>query len=103
MIRLRYAVRQIREWRQAKRDYRALCRENRAAHLQVSIAIHPDDDEWHGGMNGITGVKTTVPLTPAGKRYVRHILDDIEATCVRAVLDANRRSDRPNETEGGGV
>jgi hypothetical protein len=88
--RVLHFVGQVREWRQAKRDYRALCAENRAAHIEVSIQIHPDDYEWTG-LNGLTGLKTTIPLTPAGKRYVRHILDDIEATCVRAVRDANRK------------
>ncbi|MCK2219730.1 hypothetical protein MF672_038935 [Actinomadura sp. ATCC 31491] len=93
MIRLRHAVRQLREWRQARRDYRALGAEGRAAHIRVDIRIHPGDDEWTG-LDGVTGIKTTIPLTPAGKRYVKYVLADIERTCVRAVLKATRDAAR---------
>lgn len=97
MNRLRQAIRQLREWQQAKRDYRALCAEGRAAHIRVEIRIHPDDDEWTG-LDGITGIKTTIPLTPAGKRYVHGILRKIEETCIRAVLKANRDAARAAES-----
>ncbi|MET8334405.1 hypothetical protein [Streptosporangium canum] len=93
MIRLRVIKRFItdaRAWRQAKRDYRALCQEGRAAHLEFSVAIHADDYEWTG-LKGITGLKTVVPITPQGKRYMARVISDIEKTCIRAVLDASRR------------
>ncbi|MEV4287389.1 hypothetical protein AB0K40_17935 [Nonomuraea bangladeshensis] len=93
MSRLLVLARHVRAWRRARRDYRALCAEGRAPHVQVNIRIHPDDDEWTG-LNGITGIATTVPLTPAGKRYVRGVLADIEATCVHAVLAANEAARR---------
>jgi hypothetical protein len=88
---------QVREWRQAKRDYRALCDQGRAAQLQIDIRIHPDDYEWTG-LDGITGIKTTIPLTRAGKRYVRRVINDIEASCVRAVRETTRQA-REEETQ----
>lgn len=88
---IRRIVRELGEWRRARRDYRVLCDEGRAAHLEVSIRIHSEDYEWIG-LDGITGIKTTVPLTRAGKRYIRRIVRDIETTCVRAVLIANRKA-----------
>ncbi|TMR14078.1 hypothetical protein ETD86_29470 [Nonomuraea turkmeniaca] len=89
MLPLHRVVRRIRERRQAQRDYRALCAQGRAPIVQVRIRIDPDDDEWTS-LDGITGVSTVVPLTPAGKRRVRRILADIERTCVRAVLAARQ-------------
>lgn len=89
--RFRLFIRQAREWRQARRDYRALCDQGRAAHLQIDIRIHPDDYEWTG-LDGITGIKTTIPLTRAGKRYVRRMVNDIEASCVRAVRETTRQA-----------
>ncbi|MEU4234896.1 hypothetical protein AB0F17_62375 [Nonomuraea sp. NPDC026600] len=59
----------------------------------MHIRIHPEDDEWTG-LDGVTGIKTVVPITPAGKRYVRRLLADIERACIRAVLAA-----RQEETE----
>ncbi|GIH95383.1 hypothetical protein ACFFMN_23910 [Planobispora siamensis] len=83
---LRRFVAAVRAWRQATRDYRALCDAGRAPTLQFSVQIHPESYEWTG-LNGITGLKTTVPLTRDGKRYMAGVIRDIERTCIRAVLD----------------
>ncbi|MEU8040922.1 hypothetical protein [Streptosporangium sp. NPDC049078] len=80
----------VRAWRQARRDYQALCDEGRAPRLEFSVGIHPDDYEWTG-INGVTALKTTVPLTPRGKQYMAGVIHDIERTCIRAVLDTNQR------------
>lgn len=89
--RARAVTRDVREWRRATRDYRALCREGRAAHVQFSVRLHPDDDEWTGlEKNGVTGLKTVIPLTKAGRREALDTLTDIERTCIAAVLKANR-------------
>ncbi|GAA0853328.1 hypothetical protein ACFQVD_26710 [Streptosporangium amethystogenes subsp. fukuiense] len=99
MIRpIRALVRNRLDWRRARRDYRALCQEGRPAHLVFSVAIHPDDDEW-SGLNGITGLKATVPLTPRGKRYMAGVIRDIEKTCIRAVLDATKQAPALNPEE----
>ncbi|NUW45573.1 hypothetical protein [Nonomuraea rhodomycinica] len=94
MIRIRCAIRRMLEWQQAKRDYRALCRQGRAPHVRFTVEIHPDDYEWTG-LNGITGLKTTVPLTREGMRYIRRALGDIETTCIRGILEASRRAAEP--------
>ncbi|MEU4410704.1 hypothetical protein AB0F88_39890 [Streptosporangium sp. NPDC023963] len=101
--RIRTLVRDRLEWRRARRDYRALCDDGRAATLQFSVGIHPEDYEWTG-IDGITALKTTVPLTPRGKRFMASVIGDIERSCIRAVLDANREaasaspvSDAPGE------
>jgi len=97
--RIRALVRNRLEWRRARRDYRALCDDGRAAHLEFRVAIHADDDEWTG-LNGLTSLKTVVPLTPRGKRYMAAVIRDIERTCIRAVLDANREATNKITNEG---
>lgn len=99
---LRVAVRQAHAWRQARRDYQVLCDEGRAATLRFSVEIHPEDYEWTG-LNGMTGLKTTVPLTPRGKRYMAGVVADIERTCIRAVLEANEASRAPAVQDAKGV
>lgn len=89
--RIRALFRDRLEWRRARRDYRALCDDGRAATLLFSVGIHPEDYEWTG-INGVTSLKTTVPLTPRGKRYMAGVIRDIERTCIRAVFDANREA-----------
>ncbi|MEU8378983.1 hypothetical protein [Streptosporangium sp. NPDC048865] len=87
---IRTLVRDRMDWRRARRDYLALCEEGRGATLQFSVGIHPEDHEWTG-INGVTALKTTVPLTPRGKRYMAGVIRDIETTCIWAVLDAAKR------------
>ncbi|MER5649625.1 hypothetical protein [Streptosporangium sp. NPDC002524] len=85
---LRTLVRNRRAWHRARRDYRALSSEGRGATLLFSVGIHPDDPEW-AGIDGVTALKTTVPLTPRGKRYMAGVILGIETACIRAVLAAN--------------
>ncbi|MEV0831468.1 MULTISPECIES: hypothetical protein [Streptosporangiaceae] len=97
--RIRALVRNRLDWRQARRDYRALCDDGRAAHLEFRVAIHSEDYEWTG-LNGLTSLKTVVPLTPRGKRYMAGVVRDIEKTCIRAVLDARREAANKINDEG---
>lgn len=87
---IRNLVRITRERRQAERDYRALCDEGRAPILCIDLHIHPDDPEW-SELHGITGIKTTIPLTRGGRRYVASSVRTIRATCIRELIIINRQ------------
>ena len=83
---LRRLVADIREYRAARRDYYALCDEGRAPLVHVEIRLVTDrGDDWAGGVRGIHGVKTEIPLTRKGERYIARTARTIRESCIRQI------------------
>lgn len=83
----------IRAERAARRTYQALCDQGRAPLVSIEIRLITDrGDDWDGGVPGIHGVSTTVPLTRDGERYIAGIPRTIRRSCIRQI-----RADQTHE------
>jgi hypothetical protein len=96
---IREAARARREWKQAVKAYREMCAHGAPPILHVEIRLIDDRyDDWHGmNARGIHGMKTTIPLTRNGERYVRGMVRELRQTCIRQVLAWQRQAERDGE------
>lgn len=76
--------------RQARREFRGLCDEGRAPLVYVEIRLVTDrGDDWSGmTVRGITGIKRTTLLSPAGEKSIAADARTIRRTCIREVRAA---------------